>query len=268
MGEGLHRSGFFLLLFTLIGMTACGGQDSSTDDGVAGEGAMARVEGEVLYRERIMLPPGAEVEVQLQDISRADAPATVLASVLLTPGGGPPYHFSIEYDQARIDPRMRYALRATISVGDQMMFSSTDYIDPFSGNPVEVLVRRVAEPVQHSGPALQDQPWALQTLGGEPAGAGAGDQPLDIELLGEELRAGGFSGCNRYSGSYSLTGDAEQGGALTFGPMAGTMMACAEGSELEQAYLQMLGQVTAYRLQGDTLSLLTGDEVLATYRPR
>jgi len=91
---------------------------------------------------------------------------------------------------------------------------------------------------------------------------------LEIELLAADMRVGGFSGCNRYSGSYSLAGEAGQGGALTFGPMAGTMMACAEGAELERAYLQMLGQVTAYRLQGDTLSLLAGAEVVATYRPR
>ena len=270
MGERLHRCALFLLLFTLAGLAACGGeQDSASDDGVPGEGVMALIEGTVFYRERIMLPPGAEVEVQLQDISRADALATVVASVLLTPDGGPPYEFAIEYDPAGIDSRMRYALRATISAGDQMMFSSTDYIDPFSGNPVEILVRRVAEPVQLSdGPALQDQPWALQTLGGKPAAGGAGGKPLDIELLAADMRVGGFSGCNRYSGSYSLAGEAEQGSALTFGPMAGTMMACAEGAELERAYLQMLGQVTAYRLQGDTLSLLAGAEVVATYRPR
>jgi putative lipoprotein len=270
MGERLHRSGLFVLLFALVGLTACGGgQDSSSDDAVPGEGVMAFIEGNVFYRERMMLPPGAEVEVQLQDISRADAPATVLASVLLTPDAGPPYDFAIEYDPAGIDSRMRYALRATISAGDQMMFSSTDYIDPFGDSPVEILVRRVAEPVQSSdGPALQDQPWALQTLGGKPTAGGAGGQPLDIELLAEDMRVGGFSGCNRYSGSYSLTGDAEQGSALTFGSMAGTMMACAEGGELERAYLQMLEQVSAYRLQGDTLSLLAGAEVVATFRPR
>ena len=257
-------------MFAVIGLTACGGgQDSSPDDGVTGEGAMALIEGEVFYRERMMLPPGAEMEVQLQDISRADALATVVASASLTPDGGPPYKFAIEYDPAVIDSRMRYALRATISAGDQMMFSSTDYIDPFGDSPIEILVRRVAEPVQPShGPALQGQPWVLQTLGGKPAAGGAGGQPLDMELLAEDMRVGGFSGCNRYSGSYSLSGDTEQGSALGFGPMAGTMMACAEGGELERAYLQMLGQVTAYRLQGEELSLLAGAEVVATYRPR
>ena len=153
MGGGLCRPGLVLLL---SGLVACGANNEGTIAGDrSGENAVAQIEGSVFYRERMMLPPGAEVEVQLQDISRPDALATVMASVLLTPEGGPPYAFSIEYDPARIDERMRYALRATISVGDKMVFSSTDFIDPFAGNPVQVLVQRVAEPVQRTGPAPQ-----------------------------------------------------------------------------------------------------------------
>lgn len=149
MTWSFHRVVAFFLVLALVTLTGCGsGQENAGGDSVA------RVEGTVFYRERIMLPPGAVVEVQLQDISRADAMASVLATVLLTPQGGPPYSFAIDYDPARIDTRLRYALRATISVEDRLMFTSTEYIDPFAGNPVEVLVQRVAEPVRHSGPDL------------------------------------------------------------------------------------------------------------------
>jgi heat shock protein HslJ len=48
--------------------------------------------------------------------------------------------------------------------------------------------------------------------------------------------------------------------------MAGTMMACPDGGELERNYLQVLGRVNAFRLEGDTLSLLAGPEVVATFR--
>jgi len=135
--------GFFLALSALCGLAACGsGQDNAAAGGQGGRPEVAQIEGSVHYRERIMLPPGAEVEVQLLDISKADALATVLASLMMTPQGGPPYGFAIEYDPASIDQRMRYALRATITVEDKLIFATTDYIDPFSGNPVEVLVRR------------------------------------------------------------------------------------------------------------------------------
>lgn len=142
-------SGYLLALLTLVATTACGGnQDARVPVVTVAAGDMAKIEGSVFYRERMLLPPGVEVEVQLQDISKADAMATVLATVTMTPEGGPPYPFVIEYDPAGIDSRMRYALRASISASDRLMFASTDYIDPFKGNPVEVLVRRVPEPVQ------------------------------------------------------------------------------------------------------------------------
>jgi heat shock protein HslJ len=48
--------------------------------------------------------------------------------------------------------------------------------------------------------------------------------------------------------------------------MAGTMMACADGDDLEQRYMRMLSGVTAFRLEGETLSLLAGPEVVATFR--
>jgi putative lipoprotein len=230
---------------------------------------VAFIKGQVVYRERMMLPPEAEIEVQLQDISRADAMATIMATVLLKAEGGPPYPFSIEYNPAQIDPRMRYALRATISVEDQLLFTSTDYIDPFGdGSPVEVLVRRVAEPVSRGGPALEGTVWQLQTLRGEPAAPGAEGKPVDLELLAETSRVGGFSGCNRYMGSYSKEGATERGSPLSFGPLAGTMMACQQGGELEQQYLKSLGGVTAFTIEGDVLSLLSGNDIVATFTPR
>ena len=258
--------GFFVCLL-LFGLAACGGNNGGEAAGTgSGADAVARIEGTVFYRERMLLPPGAEVEIQLQDISRADAMATVLAAVLLHPQSGPPYHFAVEYDPATIDKRMRYALRATISEGDRLLFSSNEYIDPFQGNPVEILVTRVPEPVRREAPVLEGATWTLQTLGGEPAGNGAGGKPLDIQFVASEMRAGGFSGCNRYTGGYSRDGADQRGSPLKFGPIAGTLMACEEGSDLEQKYLQMLGGVTAFRLDGDTLQLLAGPEVVATFK--
>lgn len=149
MRENLRRTLGLLFWLALGTLAACSGEQDSGGAQVNG-GVAGRIQGSVYYRERIMLPPGAEVEVQLQDISRPDALASVIASVLLTPEGGPPYHFAIEYDPARINPRMRYALRATISVGGSLLFTSTEYIDPFAGGPLEILVQRVPEPVLHS----------------------------------------------------------------------------------------------------------------------
>ncbi len=254
-----------VLLAALVVLGACGESGPATGEGAV---TMARIEGEVFYRERMLLPPGAQLEVQLQDISRADAMATTLAGVVIALESGPPYPFVIEYDPAQIDTRMRYGLRATITSGDRLMFTTTEYIDPFAGNPVQVLVRRVAEPVQADVTPLEGTVWVLDTLGGEAAATGAGGRPADLELTAGEQRAAGFAGCNRYTGSYSREGASQLGSPLSFGDMAVTMMACVEGGELERAYLQMLGRVDLFHLRGTTLTLLAGREELATFRAR
>ncbi len=265
-----------LLAFLLA---ACGGdpEAQATDPGPAREVNMAKIEGEVSYRERIMISPDSLVEVQLEDISRADALATVVHEVSFKAGGGPPYPFSIDYDPAQIDDRMRYALRARIiSPEGDLLFTNTEYIDPFSGNPVRVLVNSVARPAMPE-PAAGAEPgdeaddaivWTLVTLEGEAAPGGAGGKPADLQLDAAARTVAGFSGCNRYTGSFSSEGSAAAGTPMKFGPLAGTMMACPDGGELEQAYLQALARVDAYRMHGSELELLSDGEVVATFRPR
>lgn len=67
-----------------------------------------------LYRERIMLPPGHVLTVRIEDVSRADAPAVVLAEGSEPLTGAPPYRVSLGFPTAQIDPRHTYAARAEI----------------------------------------------------------------------------------------------------------------------------------------------------------
>lgn len=70
----------------------------------------------------------------------------------------------------------------------------------------------------------------------------------------------GSSGCNRYTASYTVDGD-----ALTLGPIASTRMACQPPADaVEHAYFAALEQVAGWRLDGDELALLDadGDELL------
>jgi uncharacterized lipoprotein YbaY len=106
------------------------------------------VTGDVTYLERIALPPGSVVSVQLLDVSRADAPATVLGEQTIMPEGGPPYPFSIAFDPAAIVARNRYRVSARITGLDgTLLFISMEAFPVITGgNPtqdVEVLVRRV-----------------------------------------------------------------------------------------------------------------------------
>ena len=284
-----------------IGLIACGGDKEPGSTVTDEEAAVSTIEGEVFYRERMMLPPGAEVEVQLQDVSRADALATVMETVMFKPEGGPPYPFTIQYQRADIDERMRYSLRATITLGDQLMFTSTEFIDPFAGEPISIMVQRVPEPVtkaaaQPADPVIPAEPeevatvedvsvvpaqdettdakqsdaalWELETIAGEDAPLGSGGKKVDLSLNAKDGTASGFSGCNRYQGSFSNKGSSTHGTPLKFGPMASTMRACADGEDTERAYLALLGTVDAYRMKGSGLELLRGDKVVATFKLR
>jgi heat shock protein HslJ len=58
-------------------------------------------------------------------------------------------------------------------------------------------------------------------------------------------------------------------GTLRIGPLASTRMACPpEMMAQESALLDAFGHVTAYRIDGETLTLLNGDAVLARFASR
>ena len=103
---------------------------------------MRVISGEVWYRERMALPPGAKVIVTLEDQSRADAPATIITDYTHTVDGQGPYRFRLVYDPAAIDDRMTYGLRARIEHDSKLMFTSTEHIDPFADEPVRIMVSR------------------------------------------------------------------------------------------------------------------------------
>lgn len=106
------------------------------------------VDGTVTYLQRIALPPEAVIQVQLVDVSRADAPAIVLATTSFQAGGRQvPFAFALPYDPARIDERYTYAVQARITLDGQLRFISTErYAVITRGNPttVEVIVRPVS----------------------------------------------------------------------------------------------------------------------------
>jgi len=101
------------------------------------------VPGEVIYRERIALPPDAVLVVELADVSLADAPATVIAKRRIGPAGQVPIKFEIGFDPKAIQKGRTYALQARIAVGERLMFTTdtSHHLDPLAGKPQTVLVK-------------------------------------------------------------------------------------------------------------------------------
>jgi uncharacterized lipoprotein YbaY len=162
----------------LAALAAGGGLALLAASGGAAAQGSAQVTGEVFYRERIALPPGARVTVQLQDVSRAGAPAVVLAEQIVDPAGrAPPYAFALPYDPARIIATGSYVVRAQIRVEDRLLFTSTSSYPvitrgaPTSG--LQVLVQQVGG---GSG-TPPGQPGLPATGGGSSSGGGGGGIP-------------------------------------------------------------------------------------------
>jgi len=106
--------------------------------------------GTVSYRVRMALPSSAIIEVILQDVSRADTPATVIAEEKITLDERQvPVRFELKFDPAKIDPQHAYSVSARILVAGQLRFiSDKTYPVLTRGNPtqVELLVKQVPPP--------------------------------------------------------------------------------------------------------------------------
>ena len=95
---------------------------------------------------------------------------------------------------------------------------------------------------------LEDTQWTLIELQG--AAVHPGPKEAFLQLDAASHRMSGSGGCNRVMGSYEIKGD-----QLKFGPTAGTRMACAQGMETEDAFLQMLSLVSTWKIVSGKLEL-------------
>lgn len=131
------------------------GQPAAESSAAAGEepapaasGALTVITGQVVYRPRIALAPDAVIDVQLQDVSRADAPARILGQQRIEANGRQvPIPFVIEYDLSQIDPNGVYILMARISEGGVLTWINPDLLRVITGgaptDQVEIVVQQV-----------------------------------------------------------------------------------------------------------------------------
>jgi putative lipoprotein len=220
------------------------------------------VQGVAAYRERIALPPDAVFEAVLQDVSRADAPAQVLGRARLAPAGQPPFKFEITYDDGDVTPGHRYTVRATVTSGRRLLFTTDRSYPVLDGGSAPLQLRLVSVARgQASQRPLRNTYWKLVRLGDAPVEVAEQQPEPHLVLAMNQLRVSGSGGCNRLSGAFLL-----EGNTLSFRSMAGTMKACPEGMEQETRFLQTLGQVRAFRIDGNHLELLDeAGEVLARF---
>lgn len=351
-----------LALALTLTTTACGGQPGLTGEQASvAAPAAALISGTVSYRERMALTNQAVVEITLEDASRQDVAARVIARRTISDPGQVPIRFELEFSPADIDPRLGYTLRARIRDHGRLVFTSdtgTPVLTRGAGREAHLLLVSVQKPpaaadsvtgesgmllegmfryfadaalfrdcntgrsypvameasypeVEHaylnSGiepgseilvrlrgrylerpsmegninkinliidafegmdskkscapiePAeLRDTYWKLLELDGRPVVAGEGMREVHVILASDASRAHGHAGCNDFFGSFQTAED-----TLSFSALGSTMMACPEGMDTEQAFLEALGETTRYEISGQVLSLFADDRLLA-----
>ena len=111
-----------------------------------------------------------------------------------------------------------------------------------------------------SGGDIADTSWTLKTYASGGSATSVPDGVFADLAFTADGAASGSSGCNQFSGSYTL-----DGATLTFGQLATTMRACDEpASTVEAAVLANLAAVRTFTATAETLELFdaSGNAVL------
>jgi heat shock protein HslJ len=112
--------------------------------------------------------------------------------------------------------------------------------------------------------SITDQNWELVKFGSAPIDQSAAvDQKIHFILNSANNRFSGYSGCNMFSGSYTL----EEGNRIRFAQIVSTKKACMELPIDENDFLRVFERVDNYSIQDSTLSLSVGKMApLAVFR--
>ncbi|WP_192181374.1 YbaY family lipoprotein [Mesorhizobium amorphae] len=210
------------------------------------------LKGEVMYRERIALPPNAVLSVQLADVSLADAPAAIIGERKVAPAGQVPIKFEISFDPQVIRPNMTYALQARITVDDRLMFISDTrhQVDPLSDAPQTIMLKMVAPDDKAAG-ALLGQSWLVEYIDG----IGVIAEPQATFRVSEAGKAGGSGPCNVYFATAKVDGS-----TIAISEIGSTFKACAPDVMAEEkALFEALARAASYHVDAGKLTITDKD---------
>ena len=220
---------------------------------------LSTVEGIVTFAEDEVLPEGAVLDLELVDISRADAAAERLSSIRLAAASEQPIAFTLPYDATLIDPRYTYAVTAEVRLYGRLLFRS-DTVHPVltrgAGDTVEVTMTRIADGQPTRTFAMLVGPvWVAEDIDNR----GVMDMLQSTVAFTHEGRIQGFGGCNSFTGAYTQSGKSLSIGTES-GQLATTLKACPPAiMDQESRFMDALGRVSAYRIEQGLLHLLDAE---------
>jgi putative lipoprotein len=219
----------------------------------------ARLPGTATWSEPVTLPVDATLEVIIEDVSRADTRAEVIARTLVADARQLPARFSIDYPVERILPGHRYNVRGRIEQQGRLLFISDTHHDlPPAGSTGPFELRLARTDVSAASTAeLTNTFWRLLQIGDARVSTPEGQREIHLVLhapSGGPGRVAGFGGCNGFEGGYTIDGD-----RISIPQVASTMMACEQGMDTEQAFHAALGKATRWAIRGEQLDLFDAD---------
>jgi len=232
---------------------------AKVDQGSATEQAVTlqqeNITASVFYLQRIALPPGAQVTLVLEDVSKMDMAADIIAEQTIAAEGAPPYQLNLSYNAAKIKPQHSYALRAQIEHNGQLLFTNTEHVDAFANQgiePTEILVSQVQTEVKDGQMSLANTHWQLSMLGGHAITAEVTPRMPHLTFSQENNKVAGFAGCNRFSGNYEVLAD-----RVNLTELAITQKMCFQQMNLESQFVTALSEVDHYTVIDNTLTLFS-----------
>ena len=218
-----------LLAMAMTGaLVACQSGSKTTPDpklsaNVPATSALTTIHGRATYLERIKMPPGANLVVQLVDNQLADTPQAVIASVRLDDVAGPPYEFTLPYDATKLRAGGMYGLHANLHGPDGELWFITDTrvpVTPGSSDVVEFRMVRV--PGEGEAQPAASSPWEeakargiiFRGVGNEPGWfveVGQGNAPTMRATLDYGERKVEVTGATPLSSTYGYGGKTADG---------------------------------------------------------
>lgn len=220
-----------------------------------------------LYNERMMVPPGSELNVVLIDTARADAPANILTEHKTKVDSAPPYPVELKFYEKDIVNKGRYGVRASLKdPSGNLLFTTMEFIPAFDaprngiGQPLIITMKKI--PDQNKAVGLFETRWLLKDGQSGYTAVQPFMQFIDTGKDNKQKRLAGYSGCNELHGSFTLA----DGNKISFGDISITERKCTnpELMEQERALLEAFKTSTSYTVGTEGLKLINADGNLAT----
>jgi putative lipoprotein len=217
---------------------------------------LGSVSGTVAYRERMALPAEAEVAVFLDEFTK-DGQHHNVASVAMKVGSQQvPISFSLPYQASALAKGSTIGVRAEIRTSKGVLFVSPRAETVVSNGKSKADLMLVRSRAPHA--PLDNVNWELFAIGNDPLNWS--ERRPTLKFVNGQLQ--GFSGVNRFSGTYRTQSSTMQidPGAMT--RMAGT----PERMEVEARLTTQLPLVTRFGIFEGELVLFRGDKELFRFR--